>query len=65
MANISADELQSSLSGADFPATKQELLDQARANGASTDVITTLENLPEKTYDAVSEVQEAFAKAEA
>ena len=57
MTNISTTDLQEALDGVDFPAGKQELIEQARSNSASEDILSALERLEEdKQYNAVTEV---------
>ncbi|MHB0867911.1 MAG: DUF2795 domain-containing protein [Chloroflexota bacterium] len=44
------------LVGAPFPCSKQQLLEHARAKGASEEALETLLFLPEATYQDASEV---------
>jgi len=62
---VSATELQEALSGIEFPASRQDLVDQANDNGADQSVISALETLPDREYHAVTEVQQAFSGAQA
>ena len=39
-----------------FPATKEQILDQARKKHLPPDVFQTLEKLPDKKYDNVSDL---------
>jgi len=54
-------ELQKHLGGVDYPAGKQELIDQAGRNGAGEDVRALLGRLPERDYRDPTEVSEAVA----
>lgn len=49
-------DLAQALAGAPFPCTKQQLLEHARAKGASEEALETLVFLPEATYQDASEV---------
>ena len=51
-------EVQKSLSGMDYPASKQNLIARARENGASKDIIDKLETIPDREYDGPSGVQQ-------
>ncbi|PVV83030.1 hypothetical protein DD509_07395 [Dehalogenimonas alkenigignens] len=47
---MSIAELEQSLSGIAFPATKQDLIVKAKNNGASEDVLTFIYLLPDSKY---------------
>ncbi|MEN8614771.1 DUF2795 domain-containing protein [Dehalogenimonas sp. THU2] len=48
--DMSVAELGTCLDGISYPATKHDLLSQARRNGAKPDVLTFLHLLPESKY---------------
>ena len=48
------------LKGAHFPASKNDLVDLAKTNGAEDDVLEVLENLPGEHYSSVAEVMKAY-----
>ncbi len=52
------------LSGARFPATKEELIEFADKRGASENVRAILEGLPDEVFDNATEVQQALAALE-
>jgi len=52
------------LAGVDYPANRQDLLDQARANNADNDIMETLAGLPEQTYHSPIDVSKAMAGSE-
>jgi hypothetical protein len=56
-------QIQKSLSGVDYPVTKQQLLDKARDNGAGDDVMAALEKLPDREYNGPNAVSEEVSKA--
>ena len=62
---VSAAVLQEALSGLEFPASRQELVDQANDNGAESTVISALQKLPDRQYHAVTEIQQAFTGVQA
>ncbi len=49
-------QLQKHLSGVDYPAGKQELLEAARRQGADEEALSTLERLPDREYDGPNSV---------
>jgi hypothetical protein len=53
-------EVQSFLEGVGYPTGKQRLVEEARSRGASQDVRTTLEQLPERQFDSPTAVSEAI-----
>lgn len=48
------------LKGVDYPASKQDLMDKARENGAPDEVMDTLSGLPDQSYDNPTNVTEAM-----
>jgi hypothetical protein len=44
----------------EFPANKEELLEQARQSGADDSVLEILENLPDRQFASMSDVTKAF-----
>ncbi len=55
-------EAQKYLKGVDYPSTKQQLIDQARSNGAPEEMIRDLESAGQDEFDGPSAVQQAFSK---
>lgn len=53
-------EVQKHLKGVDYPATAEELVEQAEENDAPEEVVEALEAL-EGTFDSPAEVQEALS----
>ena len=54
-------ELAEHLTGLVFPATRDELVAAARANGADDDMLARLQNIDEGTYDGLDAVSAAFS----
>lgn len=53
--------VQKFLGGIQYPATKQQLMDQARGNQADDDALATLRGMPEREYSSPDEVSRAVA----
>jgi Protein of unknown function (DUF2795) len=50
------------LGGLRYPATKQQLLDQARSNQADDEALSSLQDIPEREYSDPDEVSKIFAE---
>lgn len=50
MASINPIKLQKALHGVDYPASKQDLIATADSNGADQEVMSFLEDLPDREY---------------
>ena len=55
-------EIQEALKGIDYPADKNELMQQAKQNKARQDVMDAIENLPSKKFNSPVDVQKAWGK---
>jgi hypothetical protein len=55
-------EVQKYLSGVDYPATKEQLVEHAKSQGAGRDIIEALSSLPDGEYDGPNKVSSAVAK---
>ncbi|MDD3933958.1 MAG: DUF2795 domain-containing protein, partial [Methanoculleus sp.] len=49
------------LAGVDYPAERQDLIKRARMNNADSDVMETLDSLPDQTYHSPIDVSKAMA----
>jgi hypothetical protein len=56
-------EVQKYLSGVSYPATRDQLVEQAKSNGASQDVIEALSGMAEGEYDGPNRVSSAVTKS--
>ena len=56
-------KVQRFLGGIRYPATKQQLVDQARGNQADDEALTTLSGMPEREYSGPDEVSRAIPEA--
>jgi hypothetical protein len=59
MASINPIQLEKYLKGIDYPVSKADLLKQAEKNGADQQARSTLEQLPDKTFDSPTDVSKA------
>jgi hypothetical protein len=63
MATSSPIELQKHLSGISYPASKKDLVDTARSEGAPEDILKGLEQIPDQEYDGPNAVSKAFSNS--
>ncbi len=54
-------ELEKYLKGVDYPASKSDLVDKARSNGAPGEVIDKINNLSESQFNSPVDVSKAFS----
>ena len=52
-------EVQKHLKGMDYPASKDDLVEHARGQGAPEEVLNILEGLPDQNYTSPAEVTQA------
>jgi hypothetical protein len=64
MTKVNPIQLQKYLKGVDYPATKEELIEQAKQHSADKNVISLLEELPDQEYDSPTDVSEAVGEIE-
>lgn len=50
------------LKGIDFPASRQDLVDQAKRNGAERDVMDIVGRMPENRYENMADVMKAYGQ---
>jgi hypothetical protein len=60
MAQITPTDVQRHLGGMEYPASKSDLVEQARASGADEAVISRLESLPDREFEDPAEVTKAL-----
>jgi hypothetical protein len=56
---VSPIDVQKALSGMDYPANKQQIVEHARKNGGGKDVIDALEKIDDREYEGPSGVSAA------
>ncbi|TCZ63556.1 DUF2795 domain-containing protein [Roseicella aquatilis] len=52
------------LKGIHFPAKKQDLIRQAKKNGAEQDIMQVLDGMEEREFDSIAEVMKAVGEVE-
>lgn len=62
MAKANPIQMQKYLKGMDYPASKQDLIEHAKKEGADETVRLTLERLPDEQYETPAEVSKAVGK---
>ena len=64
MANIgtSAASVEKSLKGIDFPASKQDLINHAKKNNAPQEVLSILNDMPERQYQTAADVAKGIGE---
>ncbi|WP_424355547.1 DUF2795 domain-containing protein [Methanobacterium sp. MBAC-LM] len=55
-------EIEKSLKGMNFPANRQDLVQQAKKNNASRDVVKAIQNLPEDRFNSPTDVAKAWGE---
>ena len=55
-------EIEKALKGMNYPASKQDLVQKAKSNNASQDVIQTIENFSQDKFNSPVDVQKAFGE---
>lgn len=59
----SAAELEKYLKGVNFPASRQDLIKKAKANGAPEEVIDMINDLSEDNFNSPIDVSKAFGES--
>lgn len=60
MAKINPIEVQKALKGVDYPAKKDDIVRNAKEQGASSEISSALDKLPDKTFQTPADVNEAI-----
>lgn len=53
---VSAADIQKYLGGMDYPAGKDKLVEHAKSKGADEELISVLNNLPDREYNSAADV---------
>lgn len=59
---VTAADVEHAIRGIDFPADRNDLVNQAQSNKADSDVIDILKNLPGNQFKSPIDVSKAFGK---
>lgn len=60
MAKVNPIQLQKHLKGVDYPASKQDLINHAKQQGADENALSALEQIPEREYETPTDVSQAI-----
>ena len=60
MAHANPIQIQKYLKGVDYPASRDDLVRNARENGADESICASLEQLPDEHFQTPADVSEAF-----
>lgn len=60
--NVNPIEVQKHLGGVDYPATRDQLADTARRNGADDDVVRAISELGDEEFDGPDTVMERLGR---
>lgn len=52
------------LKGVDFPASKQNLIEQAQKNNAESDILDILKQMPDSQYQSMADVLKGVGRVE-
>ncbi|MCW2887331.1 MAG: hypothetical protein QOE54_6481 [Streptosporangiaceae bacterium] len=63
MAQAEFVKVQKYLSGVDYPASKDQLVEHAKQKSADRDALQALQSIPDRRYDGPNEVSQAVAKS--
>jgi hypothetical protein len=55
-------QVQKFLSGMDYPASKEEIVDHAKSKGADENIMQTLEQLPDESFETPADVSKAIGQ---
>ncbi|MDW7731915.1 MAG: DUF2795 domain-containing protein [Methanolobus sp.] len=59
-----ATAVQEALEGMDYPKMKKDILNYARKHHASENIISDLQDIPDKEYKSSSDISQAFVESE-
>ena len=64
MAVVNPVQVQKFLKGIDYPASKQNLIERAKQQGADENVCSALEQLPDEQFETPAKVSKAISNIE-
>ncbi|MFQ4135978.1 DUF2795 domain-containing protein [Nodosilinea sp. PGN35] len=62
MATVNPIQVQKFLKGMEYPASKQDVLDHAKQQGADENVCSTLEQMPDQEFETPADVSKAIGQ---
>ena len=60
MREVTSEDVITSLKGISYPATKKEMIQQAKENNADDDVVHAIENLPRENFRTTVDIATLF-----
>lgn len=64
MTKVNPIQLQKHLKGVDYPASKQDLINHAKQQGADENGLAALQELPDEQYETPTDVSKAIGENE-
>ena len=64
MAKVNPIQLQKHLKGVDYPASKEDLIEHAKQQGADENALSALQQLPDEQYETPADVSKAIGETE-
>lgn len=64
MTKVNPIQLQKHLKDVDYPASKEDLINQAKQQGADENALSALEQLPDEQYETPADVSKAIGDIE-
>ena len=64
MAKVNPIQVQKFLKGLNYPATKEQVVEHAREQGADENVVSVLEKMPDEQYQTPADVSQAIGRVE-
>ncbi|MGG6238380.1 DUF2795 domain-containing protein [Nodosilinea sp. AN01ver1] len=64
MATVNPIQVQKFLKGMEYPASKQDVIEHAKQQGADENVCSTLEQMPEDEFETPADVSKAIGEIE-
>lgn len=62
MATVNPIQVQKFLKGMEYPASKQDVIDHAKQQGADENVCSTLEQMPNQEFETPADVSKAIGE---
>ncbi|PSN13496.1 hypothetical protein C7293_15680 [filamentous cyanobacterium CCT1] len=64
MATVNPIQVQKFLKGMEYPASKQDVIEHAKQQGADENICSTLEQMPEDEFETPADVSKAIGEIE-
>ncbi|PSR12292.1 hypothetical protein C8255_26820 [filamentous cyanobacterium CCP3] len=64
MATVNPIQVQKFLKGIEYPASKQDVIEHAKQQGADENICSTLEQMPEDEFETPADISKAIGEIE-